>query len=177
MGQRDLRGQVCVEDASTLLGQCAPIAVRLIGAPRMEVTFSAAFLIPMSRQSSAPCLRWPCSVGIAAAVARPLGGILGRAQGPAAEAGRRTNSRAVLDKVPAVPFSGLFRALPSPEGKHSWHICHVQLNTASFRTEKKSNKRKSGSSTAPFSVLLHLSFLIPALNNTLYGEAWKATRG
>jgi len=74
MGQRDLRGQVCVEDASTLLGQCAPIAVRLIGAPRMEVTFSAAFLIPMSRQSSAPCLRWPCSVGIAAAVARPLGG-------------------------------------------------------------------------------------------------------
>lgn len=76
-----------------------------------------------------------------------------------------------VDKVPAVPFSGPFPALPGPEGKHSWHICHVRLNTASFRKEKKSNKRKSGSSTAPFSVLLHLSFSIPALNNTLYGEA------
>lgn len=122
--------------------------------------------------------RWHCSSsGTAPRWHLALGGILGRAQGPAAEAGCRTNSRAALDKVPAVPFSGLFRALLSPEGKHSWHICHVQLNTASFRTEKKSNKRKSGSSTAPFSVLLHLSFLIPALNNTLYGEAWKATRG
>lgn len=76
-----------------------------------------------------------------------------------------------VDKVPAVPFSGPFPALPGPEDKHSWHICHVRLNTASFRKEKKSNKRKSGSSTAPFNVLLHSSFLIPALNNTLYGEA------
>lgn len=62
-----------MEDASTVLGQCAPVVVHLIGVPRMEVTFSAAFLIPMSRQSTAPCLGGPCSVGIAAAVTWPLG--------------------------------------------------------------------------------------------------------
>ena len=42
--------------------------------------------------------------------------------------------------VPAVPFPGPFPALPSPEGKHSWHICHVRLNTASFTEEKNQIK-------------------------------------
>lgn len=44
-----------------------------------------------------------------------------------------------IDKVPAVPFP----ALPGPEGKHSWHICHVQLNTASFRKEKKNQIKEN----------------------------------
>lgn len=65
------------------------------------------------------------------------------ARGPAAGAWPLRKQRGrCIDKVPAVPFSGPFPALPSPEGKHSWHICHVRLNAASFRKEKKKNQIK-----------------------------------
>lgn len=58
-----------------------------------------------------------------------------------------------VDKVPAVPFSGPFPALPGPEDKHSWHICHVRLNTASFRKEKKNQIKEN-----PVLPLLPLTF-------------------
>lgn len=164
-----------MEDAST--GAMCSCCGAFNRGPRTEVTFSVALLIPTSRQSTALCLGWPRSVGIAAAVTRPLGDtwhlvaswaghrdlplVLGVAQtaGPCLIRCQRCLSLglSLLSRAPRANIPGIFVMFGS--------IQHPS------EQKKKSNKRKSGSSTAPFSVLLHLSFLIPALNNTLYGEA------
>lgn len=177
------------DGAAPEAGSAVPFSTaHLLQAPGKAVTFSAAFSSPeedvgqgtglpgaQGGRGAGGEVTHRCSSGTAPRHRRhpcwwhPARG----ARGPAAGAWPLHKQRGrCIDKVPAVPFSGPFPALPSPEGKHSWHICHVRLNTASFmKRKKKSNKRKSGSATAPFSALLHSSFLIPALNNTLYGEA------